>query len=127
MKRAYKAILHGDRVEWLDGAPDADGPLPTLIFINTEEPGHPLYDSLLHGCNLKWLDGCPETNGPVPVYVVILNKPRQDHPENNGAIAVAMLEILADKGTFDHIEDPVTWQREIRKDRPLPFRDYDVD
>ena len=127
MKRAYKAILHGDRVEWLDGAPDANESLPTLIFINTEEPGHPLYDSLLHGCNLKWLDGCPETNGPVPVYVVILNKPRQGHPENNGAIAVGMLEILADKGTFDHIEDPVAWQRAIRKDRPLPFRDYDVD
>ena len=24
MKRVYKAILHGDRVEWLDGAPDTD-------------------------------------------------------------------------------------------------------
>ena len=27
MKRVYKAILRGDRVEWLDGAPDADEPL----------------------------------------------------------------------------------------------------
>ena len=25
MKRAYKAVLHGDRVEWLNGAPDAEG------------------------------------------------------------------------------------------------------
>ena len=123
MRRAYKAILHGDRVEWLKDDPETVGPVPVSIFIDTEEPGLPLYGSLLHGCKLKWLDGCPETHGPVPAYVVILNNDDPDHPENRGVIGVAMLEILADKGTFDHIEDPVAWQREQRKDRPLPFRD----
>ena len=33
MKRAYKAMLHGDRVEWLDGAPDADGPLELCVSV----------------------------------------------------------------------------------------------
>ena len=33
MKRAYKAVLYGDRVEWLDGAPDTDGPLPVEITV----------------------------------------------------------------------------------------------
>lgn len=83
MKRAYKAILHGDRVEWLDGAPDADG--------------------------------------PIQVYVTISNLPDPEDPE--GGTVFEMFQALADMGAFDEIEDPVAWQREIRKDRPLPGRD----
>ena len=30
---------------------------------------------------------------------------------------------LAELGTFTDIIDPVEWQRQIRKDRPLPGRD----
>jgi hypothetical protein len=30
---------------------------------------------------------------------------------------------LAEMGTFADITDPVEWQRQIRKDRPLPGRD----
>ena len=30
---------------------------------------------------------------------------------------------LAEWGTFADIADPVDWQRQIRKDRPLPGRD----
>ena len=33
MKGAYKAILHGDRVEWLDGAPEADGPVQVYVSL----------------------------------------------------------------------------------------------
>ena len=32
-------------------------------------------------------------------------------------------ETLAELGTFADITDPVEWQRQIRKDRPLPGRD----
>ena len=32
------------------------------------------------------------------------------------------LQTLAEMGTFADIEDPVEWQRQIRKDRPLPGR-----
>ena len=35
----------------------------------------------------------------------------------------AALQALADLGTFAHITDPVEWQRQIRKDRPLPGRE----
>lgn len=31
-------------------------------------------------------------------------------------------ETLAKMGTFSEITDPVEWQRQIRKDRPLPGR-----
>ena len=89
MKRAYKAILHGDRVEWLDGAPEAEG--------------------------------------PVQVYITISNLPGPDGSQPEGQTVFDALQALADMGAFDDIEDPVAWQREIRKDRPLPFRDSDVD
>jgi hypothetical protein len=32
-------------------------------------------------------------------------------------------ETLAELGTFADITDPVEWQRQIRKDRPLPGRE----
>ena len=89
MKRAYKAVLHGDRVEWLDGV--------------------------------------PETDGPIQVYITVSNSPDLEGPESKGQTVFDALQALADMGAFDEIEDPVAWQREIRKDRPLPFRDSDVD
>ena len=85
MKRAYKAILHGDRVEWLDGAPDADGPLRVEIAIEADSNR----------------DQIEEKSGPVSHF----------------------FQALADMGAFAEIEDPVAWQREIRKDRPLPGRE----
>ena len=88
MKRAYKAVLRGDRVEWLDGA--------------------------------------PETDGPVQVYITISNLPDHDGSQSEGETVFEAFQALADMGAFSEIEDPVAWQREIRKDRPLPFRDFDV-
>ncbi len=82
MKRVYKAVLHGDRVEWLDGAPDA--------------------------------------KGPIQIYVSIPEVERADDDEITPVSQY--FQALADMGTFDEIEDPVAWQREIRKDRPLPGR-----
>ena len=32
-------------------------------------------------------------------------------------------ETLAELGTFADISDPVDWQRQLRKDRPLPGRE----
>ena len=127
MKRAYKAILHGDRVEWLDGAPDADGPLRVYIPLDMDKPIHQQRRTELRGDRVKWLDVAPDLAAPVETYIVVLDQTKPDYPENKHAIGTAMLEILADLGAFADIEDPVAWQREIRKDRPLPFRDYDVD
>ena len=83
MKRVYKAVLLGDRVEWLDGAPDADGPIQVYVSI-------------------------PEVKGADDDEITPVSQ---------------YFQALADMGTFDEIEDPVAWQREIRKDRPLPGRE----
>jgi hypothetical protein len=85
MKQVFKAILHGDRVEWLNGAPDEKGPLLVEITVTKE------------------LD---------PKEEALLSKPVSE-----------LFQALADSGAFSEIEDPVAWQREIRKDRPLPGRE----
>ena len=89
MKRAYKAILHGDRVEWLDGAPEAEGPVEVEITVAA---------------------GSLDDTGKEEIKPV-------SH----------LFQALADMGAFADIEDPVAWQREIRKDSPLPGRYEDAD
>ena len=37
--------------------------------------------------------------------------------------ALEALRTLSRLGTFKEIKDPVAWQRQIRKDRPLPGRE----
>ena len=69
---------------------------------------------------------------PVQTYIIILDPIILDpakpaHPENRGAKMAELLETLADIGTFGGIEDPIARQREQRKDRPMPFRDYHID
>lgn len=44
-------------------------------------------------------------------------------PEERARRMCEALEAIAAAGTFDHIDDPVEWQREVRKDRPMPGRD----
>lgn len=46
-------------------------------------------------------------------------KEEKEYPEPDSERALMALEKLAEYGTFKDIEDPVKWQREIRKDKPL--------
>lgn len=44
--------------------------------------------------------------------------------EPNGAKVARLMAQIAERGTaFREIDDPAAWQREIRKDRPLPGRE----
>ncbi len=52
-----------------------------------------------------------------PVSNLIHNKP------NGQVIAEIMNRIAARGNAFSDIKDPVEWQRNIRKDRPLPGRE----
>ena len=42
---------------------------------------------------------------------------------NQGQHMAAILQRMADRNALFHIVDPVAWQQEIRKDRPLPGRE----
>ena len=42
--------------------------------------------------------------------------------EPNGVAAALIMEKMASRKALSEIKDPSAWQREIRKDRPLPGR-----
>ena len=42
---------------------------------------------------------------------------------NQGQQMAAVLQRMADRHALSHIDVPAEWQREIRKDRPLPGRE----
>lgn len=43
--------------------------------------------------------------------------------EPNGTKLARLMEEMSKQNLFSGIKDPVAWQREIRKDRPLPGRE----
>ena len=52
----------------------------------------------------------------------------EEPPDNsessaNGQKVAALMQEMAESTTLSKIKDPVAWQREIRQDRKLPFRD----
>ena len=48
-------------------------------------------------------------------------KLKQSKP--NGAKLAQLMEEASKKSLFTHMQDPCAWQREIRRDRPLPLRE----
>ena len=84
------------------------------------------HDPVEHHDYVEWISGKPRTNVPLEVEITTwedksdLNQYKANSDMDK---AVSALEKLAELGTFSEIEDPVAWQREIRKDRPLPGRD----
>jgi len=81
------------------------------------------YRAVLKGDRLEWTDAVPtHLATEQPVEVTILDA--QDHlPDRRRRMAEA-LEKLASIDAFSGISDPSEWQREIRKDRALPGRDF---
>jgi len=79
---------------------------------------------IIHGNTIEWEHEPPPEiqNGSVSAYVVleeesIAQKDQKMAPDREKAIAA--LRKIAEKGGISSISDPVKWQREIRKDRPL--------
>ena len=60
----------------------------------------------------------PGATGPIAPY-----ETRNLTPEERHQIRMKAIEDLAALGGIKSIPDPVAWQREMRKDRPLPGRD----
>lgn len=80
------------------------------------------YRAILKGNRLEWTDSEPtDLNPEQPVEVTILDE--QDRLADRRRRMAEALENLAAADAFSEISDPVEWQREIRKDRPLPGRD----
>ena len=89
------------------------------------------YSALLRGDRLEWTGdhpGVADPERPIAVTVVVDDTaavPLQTEGEaERWKNAVAALKRIAERGTLAaEIPDPVAWQREIRKDRPLIGRE----
>lgn len=75
------------------------------------------------------LDSLPETmQAEILDFVEFLRaKAERSRPtapsEPNGVAVARIAERIAASNPFSEIKDPSAWQREIRKDRPLPGRE----
>ncbi len=84
------------------------------------------YEAILNGDRLEWSDGAPMTKRPVRVHVTVVEPALEETAEEaaeRGRQMAELLRELAKSNPFKDIADPVAWQREIRKDRPLPGRE----
>jgi hypothetical protein len=78
------------------------------------------YRAILTGNRLDWIDPPPALQGPTLVEITILHPETE---EERRQFAVDALTELAEAGGIKSIPDPAAWQREIRRDRPLPGRE----
>jgi hypothetical protein len=82
------------------------------------------YRGIWKNNQLIWVGARPqEAEDGAEVEVTFVKPEIPARPKPTPAEVLAAFERLAAAGTFADIEDPVAWQREVRKDRPLPGRD----
>ena len=83
------------------------------------------YRALLHGDRLEWVEEAPESqkDAPLQVRVVVPEQARSAETDARGRAMAAIPEKLAERGAFSAIDDPVKWQRALRRDRTLPERE----
>ncbi len=57
------------------------------------------------------------------VEIVVTKVLHREPEQQDIEVAISALEEIAARGNLKKGPDPVQWQREMRKDRPLPGRD----
>lgn len=77
------------------------------------------YRAILVDGRLQWLDDVPsairQRSGEVRVRVTI----EEQRDERNREELASLLDEIADDDPFNDVEDPVEWQRELRRERDL--------
>jgi hypothetical protein len=84
------------------------------------------YKAILRGNQLEWRGTPPAVlvhEQPIAVQVTLLKEPVQPSDIQPGQQMAAILEQLAAIHAFPDLTDPLSWERDIRQDRPLPERE----
>jgi hypothetical protein len=85
------------------------------------------YRATIQGDRIEWDAGEKPALAPgARVIVTVLDTPPTGPkrlPPSDGRAMMAALEKIAARGGPTGFGDPVEWQREVRRDRPLPGRD----
>jgi len=82
------------------------------------------YEAILRGSQLEWRETPPAVDAeePVAVHVTILEKSPGENGHSGRQMAAALAQLAA-TGALGDVTDPSAWQREVRRERPLPERD----
>ena len=82
------------------------------------------YEAILRGDHLEWSGEArpspADPDRPVAVRVTILDDATAT---GNGRLMAEALGQLAASHALTSLEDPISWEREVRRERPLPDRD----
>ena len=84
------------------------------------------HDPVEHHDYVEWISGKPRTDVPLEAEISVwedLTGMDEVKGEVDMKKAVDALREIAKRGGVPQIPDPLEWQREIRKDRPLPERE----
>ena len=84
------------------------------------------YKAILQNDHLRWLEDAPvlpATGEGVTVLVTVSEQLAAPPPTTNQQDILAILNQLAERRALAEIENPVTWQQELRADRELPGRE----
>ncbi len=121
MLEKHRATLTDGRIEWAGEAPkgvNKNGPLTVDVIVVSPQPELKIPDGKKMAAALRALaDRGGMSSNPSA------DAAEQHLKEPNGQKLMAILQRIADRGGIASIKDPVKWQREIRKDRPLPGRE----
>jgi hypothetical protein len=84
------------------------------------------YRATIHGNVIEWEDDAPRElakKGRLEVEVHVVPRLKPIPAARRRKMADALEELAAlPNGALKSIKDPVKWQRQVRKDRPLPGR-----
>jgi hypothetical protein len=84
---------------------------------------HSTYKGILKGDRIEWIGEAPDIADAVPVQVTVLEQPAALNDEERRRRILETLNALAARNAGAAFGDPLEWQRETRKDRPLPGRE----
>jgi hypothetical protein len=81
----------------------------------------PTYEGVLKDDHIERVDDVPPQDRPVRVTVMIAQEgaEEKESDESRGERVAEVMSKLAQRRPFQAIEDPVEWQREVRRDREI--------
>lgn len=84
-----------------------------------------VYEAMIMGGHLEWVgdapSGLPEAT-PTRVTVLVEESESAEARSERGRRMAEALQQIANRGGSNLPDDPVAWQREVRRERDLPGR-----
>lgn len=116
MTKTYPAVLRGGQIEWVDETPP---------WVQSADPIQVVVSESIPAARPREIVSEEDRQRRTEYVRALVGEIRYSSPEEEERARrrVEALEQLAAMGGIQSIPDPVAWQKEQRKDRPLPGRE----